>query len=58
VKKIDGKSLSLKTETVRSLSNDEMNKVAGGMPWYCWLTVVPSSGATTTVPITLTKCND
>ena len=55
MKKEAGK-LSLKTETVRTLSNDELKDINGGIPWYCWTITVPSSGILTTIPITQKKC--
>ena len=59
MKKTEGtKNLSLKTETVRSLSAQEMTEIAGGKPWTsCWTIIVPSSGILTTIPITRTDCN-
>ena len=59
MKKETQKNLSLRTETLRSLSGDAMAGVAGGgKPWYCWTVVIPSSGVSTAIPITLTKCKD
>ncbi len=56
MKKEAGKKLILETETVRTLSGDELKSIGGGKPWYCWTITVPSSGIVTTVPITQTKC--
>ena len=41
------KKLSLRIETLRDLTPEEMNKAQGGMPWYCWAYLIPSAGATT-----------
>ena len=56
MKKEAGKNLSLKTETVRTLSTDELKDINGGMPTYCWTITIPSSGILTTIPITMKKC--
>ena len=56
MKKNNAKKLALNVETIRNLSPDEMAKVNGGMPTYCWTIVVPSSGLLTTIPITMRKC--
>jgi hypothetical protein len=51
------KNLSLKTETVRSLSADEMKDINGGFKHSsCWTVVVPSSGLAVTIAITLDAC--
>jgi hypothetical protein len=59
VKKIDGnKNLSLKTETVRALSADEMKDIGGGK-WgsSCWTVTIPSAGQVgTIIAITVGAC--
>lgn len=56
-KNLDGKkNLSLKTETVRNLTPEEMKAVNGGIRWYCWTIIVPSSGIVTTIPIARGSC--
>jgi hypothetical protein len=54
--KKNGKKLSLRVETLRNLNADEMSQIKGGVAWYCWTIVVPSSGITTTIPIYYTDC--
>ena len=57
MKKNTAKKLSLRVETLRNLNTDEMSQIKGGVAWYCWTIVVPSSGITTLVPITMTHCD-
>ena len=45
--KKDSKTLSLKTETVRAMSTEEMAQVNGGWAATCWTVVVPIAGITT-----------
>lgn len=54
--KKNAKKLSLRVETLRNLTPDEMSQINGGVPWYCWTIVIPSSGITTLIPITSTDC--
>jgi hypothetical protein len=54
--KKNGKKLSLRVETLRNLSVDEMSRIKGGVAWYCWTIVVPSSGITTLIPIINGDC--
>jgi len=57
MKKNEKKNLSLKTETVRTMSPSEMEAVNGGFKhWSCWTVTVPSSGSFTLIPITLGDC--
>jgi natural product precursor len=54
----NGKKLSLRVETLRNLSAQEMNQIKGGFNCAgCWTVVVPSSGITLTYPIETTYCN-
>jgi hypothetical protein len=57
MKKDAAKSLSLKTETVRAMSTEELKDVNGGAPnSWCFTIIIPSSGLTTTIGIYLKKC--
>ena len=53
-----GKKLSLRVETLRNLTPDEMSQVKGGFNWACSSVFVPSSGITLTYPILATYCAD
>lgn len=54
------KKLKLDLEALHELTPDErrqvFRKVALQRPWYCWTIVVPSSGITTLIPITMGDC--
>jgi len=53
-----GKKLSLRVETLRNLSSDEMNQVKGGfINTWCTSVFIPSSGITLTYPIIETFCD-
>jgi hypothetical protein len=52
----DGKKLSLRVETLRVLSDKEMNQINGDDFNPCWTFIVPSSGIFTLIPATMGTC--
>lgn len=53
----NGKKLSLRVETLRNLSPEEMNQAKGGFNWACSSTIVPSSNITLSYPILAGYCD-
>ncbi|PYQ66918.1 MAG: hypothetical protein DMF53_02640 [Acidobacteria bacterium] len=53
-----GKKLSLRVETLRNLSSDEMSQIKGGfINTWCTSVFVPSSGIVFTPAIIMTDCD-